>query len=218
MRSYTTTQIIAKEGWNHCLVVLMITLIAYAIGFLPWLFSLLFIATLFVYRNPERLVCDEDENALVSPVDGTISAISKVHASDGQEWLRVVIQKNISDVGIIRAPIAMHVIESKKRFGLPLSSTSSLAKSLREKVVLTCKGKEVLIKMVFYTGQWSQKIDIFDKAGYLKAGERLAFLQEGEVALLLPLDTRIKVVLNDNVKAAQSVLGYLSYKANDESK
>lgn len=216
MRTYTTTQIIAKEGWNHCLVMLMLALIAYALSFLPWLFFFLFLATLLLYRNPERLVIEEDKNALISPVDGRISDIAKIHANDGREWLRVTIQKSLSDVGIIRAPNAMHIIEKKRRYGLPLASSSSLTKALGEKVVLSCKARDVLIKIVFYTGRWSQKIDIFDKNGYLKAGERFAFLQEGEVALLLPLDTRIKVVLNDHVKAAQSVLGYLSYKATDE--
>lgn len=216
LRSYTTTQIIAKEGWNHSVVMFTIALLAYAVSFVPWLFFILFLATLFVYRNPERQVVDEDEHALISPVDGTITAISKVHASDGNEWLRIGIQKGITDVGIMRAPMAMVVMDVKKRYGLPLDATSPLAKALREKVVLTCKARETLIKMVLYTGQWSQKIDIFDKMGRLRAGERLAYLQEGEVALLLPLDTRVTVVLNDHVKAGQSTLGYFSYKVNDE--
>ena len=48
--------------------------------------------------------------------------------------------------------------------------------------------------------------------GGLTRSERFAFLNDGEVALLLPLNTRIQVVLNDEVKAGESVLGYFAYE------
>ena len=48
-----------------------------------------------------------------------------------------------------------------------------------------------------------------------KANERFGFLRDGEIALLLPLDTRIKVSLNSDVKAGESVLGYLAYKESN---
>lgn len=216
MRRHTTTQLIAKEGWNQSIVLLMLTLCAYALSFLTWFFVVLLGATLWMYRNPERLMEEEDEHALIAPIDGKITAISKVNANDGREWLRVVIQKRLYDVGIARAPMAMRIHTVEKRYGLPLSYTSPLAKALREKIVLTCKDKGHEIKIVFYAGLFSQKIEIFEKVSGLKAGERLAFFTQGEVALLLPLDTRIKVVLNDEVKAGESVLGYFAYKANDE--
>ena len=66
--------------------------------------------------------------------------------------------------------------------------------------------------MVLYAGALSQKIQLFEKMGGLKRSERFAFLNDGEVALLLPLNTRIQVVLNDEVKAGESVLGYFAYE------
>ncbi len=212
MRSYTTTQIIAKEGWNQIAIVLMVFLCAYALSFLSWIFFGLFIVTLLFYRNPERLDAEEDSHAIIAPMDGQISAISKVNANDGKEWLRVVIRKRIVDVGVLRAPMMINKLEIKKRFGLPLSGTSHLSKALREKVVLTCKGLHAEMKMVLYAGALSQKIQLFEKMGGLKRSERFAFLNDGEVALLLPLNTRIQVVLNDEVKAGESVLGYFAYE------
>lgn len=212
MRSYTTTQIIAKEGWNQIAIVLMVFLCAYALSFMAWVFFGLFIVTLLFYRNPERLDVEEDLHAIIAPMDGQVSAISKVNANDGKEWLRVVIRKRIVDVGVLRAPMLINKLEIKKRFGLPLSGTSHLSKALREKVVLTCKGIHGEMKMVLYAGVLSQKIQLFEKMGGLKRAERFAFLNDGEIALLLPLDTRIQVVLNDEVKAGESVLGYFAYE------
>lgn len=212
MRSYTTTQIIAKEGWNQIAVALMIFLCAYALSFQAWIFFVLLVFTIWFYRNPERLDLEEDALALISPVDGKVIAISKVSANDGKEWLRVVIQKRVFDVGILRAPIAIDTIELKKRFGLPLSGGSHLAKALREKIVLTFQSKYGEMKMVVYAGVLSQKIQLFEKVGGFRRAERFAFLNDGEVALLLPLDTRIQVVLHDDVRAGESVLGYFAYE------
>jgi len=140
MRKHTTTHIIAKEGWNHSVVMLMLFLCTYALSFFSWIFFALFIITLLFYRNPERVSDEEDAHALISPADGVVTAISKVTTRDGEEWLRVVIEKRLSDVGLIRAPMAMHIVDVKKRFGLCLASSSSLARTLGEKMVLTCKG------------------------------------------------------------------------------
>ena len=71
--------------------------------------------------------------------------------------------------------------------------------------------------MILYTGAYSRTINFASKRGRFKVGERLAFLSEGDVGLLLPLDARIKVVLNDEIKAGESVLGYLAHtKVNHE--
>jgi len=214
MRKHTTTHIIAKEGWNHSVVMLMLFLCTYALSFFSWIFFALFIITLLFYRNPERVSDEEDAHALISPADGVVTAISKVTTRDGEEWLRVVIEKRLSDVGLIRAPMAMHIVDVKKRFGLCLASSSSLARTLGEKMVLTCKGAFGEIKMALYAGRFSHKIELFDALVNVKATQRMAFFYEGEVALLLPLSTRITVVLNDEVRAGESVLGYFAQKAS----
>lgn len=215
MRKHTTTQIIAKEGWNYSVVVLMLFLCAYALSFFTVGFFLLLVAVLFFYRNPERVSEEEDAYALIAPSDGKVTVISKVTTRDGQEWLRVVIQKRLSDVGLIRSPIAMYIVDVKKRFGLCFASTSPLARTLGEKLVLTCKGAFGEMKMALYAGRFSHQIELFDTMVNLKPAQRMAFFYEGEVALLLPVDTRIKVVLHDEVKAGESVLGYFAQKASE---
>lgn len=214
--AYTSTHIIAKEGWNQIVFTFMVFLLAYALSFLPWIFFLLFLGTLYCYRNPERISEEDDGHGLVAPLDGTITDISKVSLSDGSEALRIVIRKSFWDVGVLRAPLGMEILDVKKRFGLFMNSISPLFSSLCERKGLTCKSTFAPFKMVISAGLFSQKITLFSKAGTFKAGERIGFLRYGEVALLLPLDTRIKVSLNDDVKAGTSILGYLAYKDKND--
>ena len=209
------TFIIAFAGWNTSLVVLMVFICAYALSFLSLFFFGILLATLWLYRNPERMSLENDPYALIAPCDGCVSAISKVHASDGKEWLRVVIEKRLYDVGLIRSPIAMHVMDLKERIGLPFASSSALAKSLGEKKVLTCKGTVGEFKLALYKGRFARTIFLNDVSMPFKATQRLGFLSEGNVALFLPLETRISVVLNDEVKAGESVLGYFAYKVSE---
>lgn len=214
--SYTSTQILAKEGWLYCLLALVAFLFAYVFSFFSFFFFLLLLGTLFSYRNPERIAEEEDERSLLSPMDGKITNISKINLHDGSEALRIVIRKSLLDVGVLRAPIAMTIDDVKNRFGLFMDSSSALFADLSERKSLTCNNQFASIKLIISAGLWSQSIAVFHKAGAFKSGERIGFLREGEVALLLPLDTRVKVSLNDEVKAGMTILGYLAYKDNND--
>lgn len=216
MNANATAQIIAKEGWNQVVLALTVFLLSYVLSFFPWFFFAVFLFVLFIYRNPERIVEEDDQLSIVAPIDGKIIKVAKVHLDDGTERLSVVIKKKILDVGVMRAPMVMNIIDEEKRFGLFLPPNSSLFSALGEKLTLTCKGKFATINMVISAGRFSQRISLFDKLGKLKSGQRIGFLNDGEVTLLLPLDTRIKVSLGDEVKSAIDVLGYLAYKDRDE--
>lgn len=211
----TSTQIIAKEGWNQIVFTFMVFLLSYALSFFSWIFFLIFIATLYSYRNPERIQEEDDGHCIVAPMDGIITDVSKIGLRDGSEALRVVIRKSFFDVGVLRSPLSMEVVDVKKRFGLFMASSSPLFSRLADRKTFTCKNTFASIKIVISAGLWSQKITLFSKIGSFKSGERLGFLRDGEVALLLPLDTRVKVSLYDEVKAGMSVLGYLAYKDKD---
>jgi len=209
---YTTTQPIAKEGWNRLVLTGMFLLLSYALSWLTWLFFLLFAWTLFSYRNPERLADEDDARALIAPIDGRITFIAKTTLENGQEMLRIVIQKSLFDVGLIRAPLAMNILATTSRFGLFMPSSNALSTLLGERNIVICKAQNEQLYMVCSIGSWGTPITFYRKKGSFKATERMGFLKDGEIAVLVSLDARIKVVLNDTVKAGQSVLGYLAYK------
>lgn len=213
---YTTTQFIAKEGWSQIALAVLLFFVAYTLSFFTWIFGIVLVWTLYCYRNPERIAEEDDERCLIAPMDGKIADISKVTLFDGKEVLRIVIEKSLLDVGILRAPLAFDGVEMKKRFGLFVKSSSPLFSLLSERTKLTCKNKFAEITLVISAGQWSQNIAFFSKRGSFKVNERIGFLRDGEVALLLPLDTRIKVSMGDDVKAGVNILGYLSYKDKDD--
>jgi len=214
--SYTSTHILAKEGWIYSILMLVIFLLAYVFSFFSWFFFILFLGTVFSYRNPERIAEEDDERCLVAPLDGVVKDISKISLRDDSEALRIVIRKSLLGVGVLRAPIAMTVGDIKNRFGLFMDSSSALFADVCERKSITCKSQFASMKLVISAGLWSQEISLFNKAGAFKAGERIGFLRDGEVALLLPLDTRVKVSLNDEVKAGATILGYLAYKDKDD--
>ena len=212
MNFFTTTQPIAKEGWKSIAFIGVICIVSWLFSFMTWFFLLLLAGTLFLYRNPERIALEEDDHAIIAPIDGIVRSIEKVTAHDGKKWLKVIMQKGLFDVGVVRSPMDISLIDVIKKEGLPLSSDSSLSPTLRTKMVFIFQKKVDEIRMVLYAGAYSQMISTSLKRGRFKVSERLAFLAEGDVGLLLPLDARIKVVLNDEVRAGESVLGYLAHK------
>lgn len=214
--SYTSTQILAKEGWLYSALAFIVFLLAYTFSFFSFFFFVLCVGVLFSYRNPERIAEEDDERSLLAPMDGKITDISKISLNDGSEALRIVIRKSFLDVGVLRAPIAMAIVNVKNRFGLFMASSSALFSPLSERTSLTCKNQFASIKLIISAGLWSQTMTVFHKTGAFKSGERIGFLRDGEVALLLPLDTRVKVSLGDEVKAGTTILGYLAYKDNDD--
>jgi phosphatidylserine decarboxylase len=209
---YTTTQPIAKEGWNRLVLTGMLLLLSYVLSWLTWLFFLLFAWALFSYRNPERLADEDDVRALISPIDGRVTSIAKTTLENNQEMLRIVIRKSFFDVGLIRAPLAMNVVTTTHRFGLFMPPSHALSSVLGERSIVICQAQNDQLYMVCSIGAWGNPIVFYRKNGSFKATERMGFLKDGEIAVLVSLDARIKVVLNDTVKAGQSVLGYLAYK------
>ncbi len=212
MNFFTTTQPIAKEGWKSLLFSGIVFVLACFLSLMPWFFFLFFLGTLFLYRNPERIAQEEDTHAIIAPIDGIIRSIEQVTAHDGKKWLKVVMQKRLLDVGVVRSPMDISLVDVHKKEGLFLPSNSPLANTLRAKVIFIFSNKIDEIKMVLYAGRYARSLNFSTKRGRFRAGERLAFLTEGDVGLLLPLDARMKVVLNDEIKAGQSVLGYLAHK------
>ncbi|MDX1809421.1 MAG: phosphatidylserine decarboxylase [Sulfurospirillaceae bacterium] len=215
LKSHTTTQLIAKEGWLCVSFFFILFVVSYCIGFLSWLFFLLLLLSAFIYRNFERIPAEDDKMSVLAPVDGKITNISKVVVKDKTEFLKVEIRKNILDASILRSPASVAFIKTKIIHGLFLEIENKLSKKLNERAILSFKSHFGVIVMIINGGLFARKIELFKKIGRLKFAERLGILVDGKVELLLPLSVRIKVNLGDKVKAGESVLGYFSSKVED---
>lgn len=215
MRDHTSTQLIAKEGWKYLGFTFALFVLALIFDFFSWVFLVVFLFTAYIFRNPERLPAEDDELAVLAPIDGTISSISKVSWHDKKEYIRVEIQKSLMGVSLIRSPSAMNLKSCKRRHGLSLPINSPLRPRLGEMASIECQTKYSGLYLHVNSGLFNRNIELFKTVGPLKTAQRFGVLVEGSIELFLALDTRIKVALGDDVRAGESVLGYFAYKGND---
>lgn len=211
MKSGTTTQIIAKEGWKYVSITLIFLLLALIFDFLPWVFFAIFAITLFLFRNPERLADEDDVLAILAPSDGTISNIFKT-TIEKKEYICVEIQKSLLDVSLLRAPTSLNIEKTIRKHGLLLPSETPLQSALGESALVVAKSKSRELMLRINAGIYSRGIDLFKTVGPLKYAQRMGVLVEGSVHLYVELDSRIKVSIGDQIKAGKSVLGYFAYR------
>jgi len=218
IRSHTTTEIIAKEGWKYVGLFSVLFLISWGTGVFEWVFLFVLLITIYIFRNPERIPAEDDKTALLAPNDGNISNISKIILQDGREFLKLEIRKSLLNVSLIRAPISSTISNTKRIHGLFLNIEDKLSKKLGEKVVITLKSNSKSIFLIVKAGFFSRSIDLFKSIGPLKFAQRFGLLLDGSIELLLPIDMRIKVSVGDEVRAGESVLGYFAYGSIKDDK
>ena len=212
MKISTTTELVAKEGWKYLGAAALLFVLSLCFDILPWVFFVILIFTAYLFRNPERLPAEDDEMAILAPSDGTIIAIEKVAYNDEKEYIKVRIQKSLLDTCILRAPTKMSIKSTKRRHGLFLPSNSELSEKIGEQASLACDSKYDEVFIIINAGAFARKIELFKTVGPLKSAQRFGLLVEGNIELYLPLDSRVKVAIGDEVKAGESVLGYFAHK------
>ncbi len=218
MKNNTTTQLIAKEGWKYLFFTIVLFVLSLWFDFFSWVFFVIVIFTGYLFRNPERLPAEDDDMAVLTPCDGTIVTISKSKYNNGKEYIKVRVQKSLLEASMLRAPTKMNIKETKRIHGLFLPTNTDLSKKLGERVSLTCKSDYSDLFININAGVFARKIELFKTVGPLKSAQRFGLLVEGDVELYLPLDSRVKVAVGDEVKAGESVLGYFAHKGKTDER
>lgn len=170
----------------------------------------LLIFILSFFRIPSRTYTD-DENVIVAPCDGTVVVIEEVKADEyfQDKRLQLSIFMSPLNVHVNRNPVSGEVLYSQYHKGKylvawhPKSSTDNE----RHSVVYKHKNKEILVKQI--AGALAKRIVNYLKPGdVVKQGEEMGFIKFGSrVDLLLPLDAKIDVKINQKVKGGVTVLG-----------
>jgi phosphatidylserine decarboxylase len=211
-KQFTTTQIIAKEGWRNIAIVFAIFLLSCLINFGSYIMLVILLIVVTIYRNPERIAADDDPLAILAPIDGKITAIESVenYFLNGKS-LHVKIRSLPFDVGIIRSPVSANLIDTKITHGLSLPPDKKEAQKLNEQLEMkySYKNSSFIIRII--AGVLARKIHFAKSNGTVKAGERIAFVTDGIVELFLPYDSRIKLSVGDYVKGGESIMGYFAY-------
>jgi phosphatidylserine decarboxylase len=165
------------------------------------------------FRKPNRVIKISDNNSLLSPCDGKVVVIEKVFEP---EYLK----EEVMQVSIFMSPLNVHVnyfpTDAKVEYAkyhpgkfLAAWNPKSSTENERTTVCYEINDKKVLLRQV--AGALARRIVMYAEEGKsYKQGDEMGFIKFGSrVDIYLPLDTDIKVKLDDVVEGATTVVAVL---------
>ena len=211
-----------KEGHKIILISLILTVISFLLidNFIMetgWLRTVLMLLILFFlililqfFRNPKRQTIINDQH-IISPVDGKVVVIEEVYEKEylKQQCIQLSVFMSPINVHVTRYPISGDITFSKYHEGKYLVAWHPKASEENERTTVVVKSKifgEVLFRQI--AGALAKRIVNYAKeGGNAKQGKDTGFIKFGSrVDIYIPLDSRIKVKLNDKVRGGESVL------------
>ena len=210
-----------KEG--HKIIIITTAIVVAAILLIdelisiPWLqmllqivFLVFFILILQFFRNPKRHAKFNDKN-IVSPVDGKVVVIEEVEETEYFKDKRIQVSVFMSplNVHVTRYPLGGNVTYSKYHPGKYLVAWHPKSSTENERTTVVVENAtygKVLFRQI--AGALAKRIVNYAKVGNkVKQGDDQGFIKFGSrVDLFLPLDTNIKVTLNQKVKGGESII------------
>ena len=187
---------------------------------IPWLIKTLqigllvfFILILQFFRNPKRHTQHNDIH-VVSPVDGKVVVIEEVEEPEyfKDKRLQVSIFMSPINVHVTRYPVGGKVVFSKYHPGKYLVAWHPKSSEENERTTVVVENQKigkVLYRQI--AGALARRIVNYAKkdmnvvqgsdAGFIKFGSR--------VDLFLPLDTKLKVKLDQKVRGGETIIAEL---------
>ena len=214
---------ITKYGMDVVLTVTIISIIVVIVSFIfinnpiiktaiTTIFIFLLCFTLYFFRDPDRNVPNV-EKGIICPADGRICLITNV---TNDKYLKT----DALQVSIFMSPLNVHVnrapIDAKVTFKKHIKGTFHIAhldkaSELNEQTVIILDDDKNKILMKQIAGAVARRIvNILETGSLVKTGEKIGMIKFGSrVDLLLPVDSKINVKLNDIVTAGETVIGFL---------
>lgn len=214
-----------KEGHKIIVITLVIIVACFLlidnfIG-ITWLRTLILITLLIFlililqfFRNPKRYT-SINEKQVISPVDGKVVVIEEVFEKEyfKEKRLQVSVFMSPINVHVTRYPISGKVIFSKYHPGKYLVAWHPKASEENERTTVVIQNESygkvlyrqiagALAKRIVNYAKQNDKVKQGSDSGFIKFGSR--------VDLFLPLDTKIKVTLNQKVRGGESVIAEIN--------
>lgn len=213
---------IVKEGLVFIIPSLVLSLFSLLAGwwilFIP--FILLTLASCFFFRDPVRRP-PRDSDALLSPADGKIVKIQSVESCPGfrSPGTLISIFLSLLDVHLTRAPMSGVVKEIEYRPGRFLRANKDEASLENEQISVFLEGAQGIILVKHIVGFAARRIKCFVRKNekVLKAHKISLMYFGSRVDLYLPRDIRVKVVLNQKVKAGMTEIAEVSHEKKPEA-
>ena len=173
------------------------------------LFLVLFVFTLWFFRDPERRGPDDDL-AVVSSADGVVVDVSEVKAEEfeGGTALRIAVFMNIFNVHVNRSPISGRVVRTEHHPGKKLSAFNKRAEYENEHGDTDIETSSGLVRVRQIAGLIARRVVTRVKAGdVLVRGDRIGLIRFGSrVDVFLPLVYDAVVSKGDHVRAGETVI------------
>lgn len=184
---------------------------------LRWLLKLIQLSLLAIlvlilqfFRNPKRHT-EKNDTQVISPVDGKVVVIEEVEETEyfKEKRLQVSIFMSPLNVHVTRYPIGGSVLFSKYHPGNYFVAWHPKASTENERTTIVVENKVygnvlyrqiagALARRIVNYAKEGQKVEQGTDSGFIKFGSR--------VDLFLPIDTKIKVKLNQKVKGGESIV------------
>lgn len=177
------------------------------------LFLIFYILILQFFRNPKRNTIENGQN-IIAPVDGKVVVIEEVEETEFFKDKRIQISIFMSplNVHVTRYPIGGTVKYSKYHPGKYLVAWHPKASTENERTTIVVENElfgkvlyrqiagAVARRIVNYAVE-GEKVAQGSDAGFIKFGSR--------VDIFLPLNTKIKVSINETVKGGEQIIATL---------
>jgi phosphatidylserine decarboxylase len=175
-----------------------------------FIFIILFLFSLFFFRDPERKVPD-GENLVLAPADGKVILIKPFNNLEfiGGDGTLVSVFMSIFDVHVNRVPISGVVKYFKYNPGKFFPAFKDKASQENEQTELGLENEHGKVVLKQIAGIIARRIVCKLKPGdSVRAGERFGMIKFGSrLDLFLPEDVQIEVKLNQKVKAGETIIG-----------
>ena len=206
---------IAKEGKIFVYPVFFLTIILIVLyylynisGIIPAISGLMFLFCLNFFRDPIRLMPD-GERIIVSPADGKIIRIEKLHDEEIGESFVVSIFLNIFNVHANWMPLDGDFLDLKYSKGKFLLAFNHKACDENERNCIKIKTEIGTIKIVQIAGLLARRILCYARKGNsMKIGQRLGFMRFGSrIDLTISSKTNLKIKEGQKVVGKKTIIG-----------
>ena len=203
-----------QEGYKFLVISGVLTLILWSISdFFGFIFTLITIWVYYFFRDPERSII-EDENYLVSPADGRISAIQEINGPvelglDNKKFTRVSIFMNVFDCHVNRAPSNGEIQDIFYKPGKFLNASLDKASEENERNYFKIKDNKTdnPIVVVQIAGLIARRIVTqVEKSQTVVQGQRLGMIRFGSRVDIYYSQRKTMVKVGQSVIAGESLI------------
>lgn len=195
----TNNNFILKEGYKYILIALGLSVLTslFICDTLAIFGYIITFILLYAYRNPNINFYNQDTKNIFAPIDGRISAIDY-----SKNKYKIYIDVGLFDAHILRAPKSSTFKIKAFTHGINLCSDTYKAKLLNTNATL--KFDDIKIKLL--SGICNPEIVLYDTLKEVKTTQAVGVFLQGNILIEIPRKYKLKINLNDKVKAGQSIL------------